>query len=231
MAAFTPGEIRAIVFDLDGTLYVCDRFAAEIHDASAAYIAGLKGISQDDATQLMAATRARLTEAGGTVQTISAVCVELGGDVQELHNFFVYNLRPETYLVRDERVITLLEDLAGQIPLYIYTNNNRVLTTRIITYLGLDRALRATFTIDDTWRAKPDEEMVKKIVAEIGLPPNKVLFVGDRYDVDLRVPEQLGCPVYLSQSLEQLLRLKELLTPSFPADKPAAPADQQAARS
>ncbi|MDD2270611.1 MAG: HAD family hydrolase [Desulfuromonadaceae bacterium] len=231
MAAFTSGEIRAIVFDLDGTLYVCDRFAAEIHDASAAYIAGLMGISQDEATHLMAATRARLTEASGTVQTISAVCVELGGDVQELHNFFVYNLRPETYLVRDERVITLLGDLAKQIPLYIYTNNNRVLTTRIITYLGLDRALRATFTIDDTWRAKPDEEMVKKIVAEIGLPPNNVLFVGDRYDVDLRVPEQLGCPVYLSQSLEQLLRLKELLTPSFPADKPAVPADQQAARS
>ena len=214
MPALTAGEIRAIVFDLDGTLYVCDRFADEIQNASATYIAGLKGISQEDASQLMAATRTRLTEASGTVQTISAVCRELGGDVRELHSFFVYNLRPEAFLVRDERVIRLMETLAEQFPLYIYTNNNRVLATRIINYLGLDRTLRGTFAIDDTWRAKPDEEMVKCVLAEIGLSPNEALFVGDRYDIDLRVPEQLGCPVYLSQSLEQLLRLENLLIPS-----------------
>ncbi|MHB8056373.1 MAG: HAD family hydrolase [Desulfuromonadaceae bacterium] len=214
MSALAAGEIRAIVFDLDGTLYVCDRFADEIQNASVTYIAGLKGISQEEASQLMAATRTRLTEASGTVQTISAVCRELGGDVQELHSFFVYNLRPEAFLVRDDRVIRLMETLAEQLPLYIYTNNNRVLATRIINYLGLERTLRGTFTIDDRWRAKPDEEMVKSVLAEIGLNPNEALFVGDRYDVDLRIPEQLGCPVYLSQSLEQLLRLEELLIPS-----------------
>lgn len=213
MSELPTSEIRGIVFDLDGTLYVCDRFAAEIQDASAAYIAGLKGISQEDAGLLMAATRSRLAEESGMVQTISAVCRELGGSVQELHRFFEANLRPEAYLVRDERVIRLLERLAGQFALYIYTNNNRVLTARIMDYLGLDRVVHGVFTIDDTWRSKPDEGMVRTVLEGIGLAPNETLFVGDRYDVDLRVPEQLGCPVYLSQSLEQLLRLEKLLAP------------------
>jgi len=231
MSAFTSAEIRGIVFDLDGTLYVCDRFAAEIQDASAAYIAGVKGISQGEAVELMAATRLRLAEERGTVQTISAVCTELGGSVRELHRYFERTLRPEAYLVRDERVIRLLEVLAGQFPLYIYTNNNRVLATRIIDYLGLGRVVRSIYTIDDTWRGKPDEGMVRRVLEEIGLSPHETLFVGDRYDIDLRLPEQLGCPVYLSQNLGQLLRLKNLLISTSLADRPAAPACPPAVRS
>ena len=211
MSRITDSEIRGIVFDLDGTLYESERFAAEIQDASVAYIAGIKQLSQTEAGQVMAATRKRLSDESGTVQTISAVCTELGGGVQELHRFFEETLRPEAYLVRDERVIRLLERLAEQLPLYIYTNNNRVLTTRIMDYLGLNGLVLGIFTIDDTWRGKPDEQMVHKVLAQIGLAPHEVLFVGDRYDVDLRVPEQLGCPVYLSQNLEQLLRLEEYL--------------------
>jgi putative hydrolase of the HAD superfamily len=214
MPEFTSAEIRGIVFDLDGTLYVCDRFAAEIQTAAAAYIAGVRRITQEEALLLIAATRQRLTEESGMVQTISAVSRELGGSVQELHRFFERTLRPEALLVRDERVIRLMEHLAGQFSLYIYTNNNRVLTTRIMNYLGLDRAVHGIFTIDDAWRSKPDEEMVNRVLKEIGLTPNEALFVGDRYDVDLRIPEQLGCPVYLSQNLEQLLRLEKLLSPS-----------------
>lgn len=216
MSSLPTAEIRGIVFDLDGTLYVCDRFAAEIQDAAAAYIAALKGITHAEAAQLATATRLRLVEESGMVQTISAVCKELGGSVQELHRFFESTLRPEAYLVRDERVIGLLERLAKQFSLYIYTNNNRVLTTRIMNYLGLDGMIRGSFVIDDSWRPKPDEGMVHRLLEEIGLAPNEALFVGDRYDVDLRVPEQLGCPVYLSQNLEQLLRLEELLLPCHP---------------
>ena len=211
MSTFTATRIQGIVFDLDGTLYVCDRFAAEIQNASVSYIAGIKGLSHTDAELLMSATRARLTEESGTIQTISAVCTELGGSVQELHRFFEQTLRPEAYLVRDERVIGLLERLAHHFSLYIYTNNNRVLTTRIMDYLGLDGVVHGIFTIDDTWRGKPDKEMVRGVLGRIGLSPHSVLFVGDRYDVDLRIPEQLGCPVYLSQNLEQLLRLEEEL--------------------
>ncbi len=231
MPALTNAEIRGIVFDLDGTLYVCDRFAGEIQRATAAYIAGVKGISREDAGLLITATRSRLAEERGTVQTLSAVSSELGGSVQELHRFFERTLRPEDYLVRDGRVIRLLERLSGRFSLYIYTNNNRVLTTRIMDYLGLDGLVRGIFTIDDSWRGKPDEVMVNRVLGEIGLSPAEVLFVGDRYDVDLRVPEQLGCPVYLSQSLEQLLRLENLLAPTTCAGTSAVPAGPQAVRS
>lgn len=211
MALLTAEGIRGIIFDLDGTLYVSDPFAAAIQSSAAVYVAGVRGISYGEAEQLMAATRARLAEESGNLQTISAVCVALGGTVQELHKFFQATLRPEAYLVRDERVVALLARLAEKFSLYIYTNNNRVLTARILNYLGLDGMVQGVFTIEDEWRGKPDEEMVVSVLNQVGLAPHEALFVGDRYDVDLRIPEQLGSPVYLSQTLEQLLRLEELL--------------------
>ncbi|MEI6205620.1 MAG: HAD family hydrolase [Desulfuromonadales bacterium] len=213
MKALSSPHIRGIVFDLDGTLYFCETFAGSIQDAASGFIADLKGIGQPEAALLIAATRLRLSEKSGIVQTLSEVCRELGGSIRELHGFFAANLRPETHLVRDARVILLLKQLSEHYPLYIYTNNNHALTTRIVDLLGLDGLFRRNFVIDDNWRPKPDEEMLLRVLSEIALSPAEALFVGDRYDVDLRLPEQLGCPVYLSRNVEQLLRLEELLTP------------------
>jgi len=204
-------RIRGIVFDLDGTLYVSPEFATTIQGAATGYIAGLTGVTPDQASLVMAATRKTLAEESGEIPTLSAVCARLGGDVRELHTCFVEQLRPEAYLVRDERVVALLERFARRMPLYLFTNNNRDLTARIIDILGLSGLFRRVYTIDDSWKGKPDAGLLDRILADAGLLPTEALFVGDRYDVDLRLPEQRGCPVYLSQSVEQLLRLEEIL--------------------
>ena len=204
-------RIRGIIFDLDGTLYVSSDFADTIQDTACSYIAGLKGIATDQACSLLAATRSLLKEETDEVPTLSAVCTKLGGNVRELHAIFTACLRPEAYLCRDERVVALLERLEQNMPLYLFTNNNRDLTARIINILGLNGLFRRIYTIDDTWHGKPDEGLLDRILAEAGLTPSEALFVGDRYDIDLRLPEQRGCTVYLSQSIEQLLRLEEYL--------------------
>ena len=204
-------RIRGIVFDLDGTLYVSPDFAATTQDAAAGYIAGLTGVTLEQASLVIAATRKNLAEESGEIPTLSSVCAKLGGDIRDLHTRFAEQLRPEDYLARDGRVVALLERLARRMPLYLYTNNNRTLTTRIIGLLGLDGLFRRIYTIDDSWKGKPDEGMLDRILADAGLSPPEALFVGDRYDVDLRLPEQRGCPVYLSQSVEQLLRIEDIL--------------------
>lgn len=211
VAGAASGGIGAIVFDLDGTLYVAPEFAARIQEEAVAYMAGVKGILHEDARDLMAVTRARLQGETGLQPTLSAVCRSLGGDVAALHRHFSATLRPESYLKRDMRVVELLERLAERCRLYVYTNNNRVLTTRIIGCLGLDGLFEDVFAIDDSWRSKPDEAGLERILEATGLEPDRVLFVGDRYDVDLRLPEQKGCPVYLIQNIEQLLRLDSLI--------------------
>jgi putative hydrolase of the HAD superfamily len=204
-------HVRGIVFDLDGTLYESQEFAATIQEAAAIYIAHINSIEKDQARRTIIETRRRLAQERDEIPTLSSVCSELGGSIQELHAFFQTCLQPEQYLTKDQRVITLLESLKSHFPLYLYTNNNRALTTRIMVLLGLGGFFRKIYAIDDTWTAKPDSAMLKSILDEAGLDPKEALFVGDRYDVDLRLPEQHGCQVYLSQTVEQLLQLKTLL--------------------
>lgn len=211
MPPSNTSDIRAIVFDLDGTLYVSDEFAASIKYEAAVYMAGLMSVSIKEAQAAMDETHRRLAEQGDVVPTLSNVCCTLGGSIPAMHAHFEKRLKPESFLLRDNRVIELLKNLAKYYELYIYTNNNRVLATRIIDYLGLNGLFRHIFTIEDTWRPKPDQERVEQIIRFCGLLPSNVLFVGDRYDVDLRLPEQIGCPVYLTRNVEQLLRLARLI--------------------
>lgn len=200
-------KISAIVFDLDGTLYESDIFAALIQDSGRDYMAGVLGLSVKETGELMNRTRIRLQEELGSVQTLSAVCTDLGGNIQDLHAYFSANLRPEAYLQRDQRVIGLLKALAAHYSLILFTNNNRALTMKIIAVLGFDNCFEKIYTIDDAWNAKPNEETLTQILAGIGAGADEVLFVGDRYDVDLRLPEARGCPVCLVRSVDQLLKL------------------------
>jgi len=204
-------EIRAIVFDLDGTLYVSSEFAASIQEGAAVYLGGVLGVGVEEARQALAEARNRLTKERGVAQTLSTTCGLLGGNIPDMHAFFQTWLSPESYLSRDNRVIALMECLRQRFELVLYTNNNLLLTARITALLGIEGYFSRIFTIDDTWKAKPDGDRLEQILKAIGLPPGEVLFVGDRYEVDLHLPEQKGCPVFLSRSINQLLRLKQLL--------------------
>jgi putative hydrolase of the HAD superfamily len=204
-------RIRAIVFDLDGTLYVSDEFAAVIKDAAVAYLAALLGLDREQARTAMAETRDRLTAESGAQPTLSAVCRAVGGTLPGMHEFFQQRLRPESYLVPDRRVIDLLDRLRCQAALYIYTNNSRPLVNRILVALGLEGLFRGVFTIDDSWRAKPDQGGLEQVLAIVAEPAEGVLFVGDRFDVDLCLAKRNGCPVFLCRTIEDLLQLDRLI--------------------
>lgn len=203
--------IKAAVFDLDGTLYFNDLLGKEIGRVSASYISRIKGIDPAAARELIRATRKRLTVENGYEASLSIACLALGGDLQELHNCFAAEIAPEPLLERDDRVVALLAELARRFPIYVYTNNNRLLSSRIMDTLGVSRLFDRVFTIEDGWRPKPDLDVLVSIMSEIGRNPSECLFVGDRYDIDLRLPEEMGATVHLVGSMEDLLALNKFI--------------------
>ena len=200
-------DINTIVLDLDGTLYVNKDLAREIRDSAGRYIASLRGIGEADAWLLIEDTKKRISDKIGRESTLTAACVELGGDMRHLHEHFAAEIRPELYLARDDDLAKLLEKLAKSFDLYIYTNNNHSLCDRIMKTLGISGSFRGAFTIEDYWRPKPDLTVLEKIFLRIGRKPAECLFVGDRYDVDLRLPASLGSEVFLVGNVQELLSL------------------------
>ena len=202
-----PELLEAIVFDLDGTLYESPGLAAEIGVSAARYIAGLRGVTTEEARLLLAETRKRLADVRGGEAPLTVACTELGGTAEELHRHFTADIDPALHLVRDERVIRLLAALQRRYALYLYTNNNRVLAGRILELLGLDDFFPVFFSIEFTWRPKPDMETLQQLFSTIGSDPGAILFVGDRYDIDLSLPASLGAPVHHVTTVGQLLDL------------------------
>lgn len=205
-------DLKALLFDLDGTLYVSTPLGRDIRGAACRYIAELKGIGVEQANLLLDETKKKLSALSGLDTPLSLACGELGGDLLELHRRFAVEVRPERYLSRDNRVVELLKTLGGKFELYLYTNNNRPLTDAIMNLIGIAGLFRGLFTIEDSWRPKPNREALAEILRRIGRKPDECLFVGDRYDVDLRLPAEMGCAVFLVSSTEELFPLCRLMS-------------------
>ena len=205
------GELKALVFDLDGTLYVNNDLGREINICACRYISELKGMAVAEAKELLRETKKRLSAESGIDSTLSHACMELGGDLKELHRRFADEIVPEPFLSRDERVVKLLQSLGSKYELSIYTNNNRRLSIRIMEAIGVAGLFRQVLTIEDYWQPKPDREALEKIYQTLGRRPTECLFIGDRYDIDLRLPAVMGSTVFLATSVEELLPLNKLL--------------------
>jgi putative hydrolase of the HAD superfamily len=203
-------QLRAIIFDLDGTLYVDRELGMEIHLSACRYIAEINGVTLTQSKVLVKETKERLSAALGYRVSLTCTCLELRADIQELHRHFSEEITPEAYLGRDERVVNLLQQLGTRFDLYIYTNNNLCLSLRIMRLIGIDGMFRRVYTIEDSWRPKPDQAVLEKMLSEIGCLAHECLFVGDRYDVDLMLPREMGAQVVLSTTVEELLKLETM---------------------
>lgn len=199
--------LKAIVFDLDGTLYQDDRLGEEVNQSAVRYVASLKGISGEEADAMLQKARLDCGHGG----TLSRAVVALGGDLVQMHLRFAADVHPERLLKRDHRVPALLKRLSTRFQLHLYTNNNRELSERIMAQIGITGLIDRIFTIEDYWLPKPDLRVVAEILEKTGTKPAEALFVGDRYQVDLAVPESLGCAIFETRTVEELLTLEQLV--------------------
>ena len=200
--------LRAIVFDLDGTLYQNDLLGEEVNLSACRYIAELKGITVAEAEDRLQEARDCLS---GNRGTLSKAVLSLGGNLRQMHERLSRDVRPEGVLSPDPRVVGLLQRLAEDFELHLYTNNNRELSGRITREIGVDGIFKKVFSIEDYWRPKPDETVLSGILADIGCQPAETLFVGDRYGVDLALPESLGCQILEVRTVAEFLTLSQLV--------------------
>lgn len=207
----SPHDIRSIVFDLDGTLYVSPEIARDIERAAEELVSSTRGISVAEGRGVIRAARSRLAEILEEEPTLTRTCLELGIEVDELHRAFQATVRPELYLSADPVLGALLDSLRERCDLYIYTNNNLPLTRKILALLGVEGQFRGLFTIEFCRLPKPDPKALRRVLENIGGPPESFLFVGDREQVDLKPANALGIPTILVAETADLLQVHKLL--------------------
>ncbi|MCP8940913.1 phosphoglycolate phosphatase [Alsobacter sp. SYSU M60028] len=174
----TPGiAVRAVVFDLDGTLVDSARDLLEAANATLGE-RGLRKLSLDEARGMIGDGVARLVE-----RALAAT----GGDAADLpravERFMAIYTRDAVRFTRPYPGVTeTLRELAGRgLRLAVVTNKPRAVTLHILESLGLAPLFEAVVGGDSAPRRKPHPDPLLAALAAMGVAPGDALMVGDNF--------------------------------------------------
>lgn len=177
-------DLKAIGFDLDGTLYF-PKHNPGIPEAFCQRIAEELKISKDEVLKFY---RENISQYGNSPQTMRAFCNERLS-FQTISDFFLDILESKEeidYSQRDPKLRDFMENLNSKYKLFLVTGNRKTPTQNKLTAIGLDDIL----TLRDYNEDK--EEALKKRSEEFGIELSQMMYVGDTERSDIVPANRLG---------------------------------------
>ena len=206
-----PAGPRALLFDLDSTLYTHPEYAAYQNDILVEEFARIRGVSVSEAHDYVEEARSRISRRTGKATSLGNAMAELGIDISTSVAWRTRLIRPSEWLSPDARLQAALSALADRFALAVVTNNPRTVGEKSLRALGVRESFRLVVGLDDTLVSKPAREPFEYAARRLGTPASDCVSIGDRYDVDLAVPLELGMGAILVDGVEDVYRLPEIL--------------------
>ncbi|POQ98149.1 hypothetical protein AU468_14430 [Alkalispirochaeta sphaeroplastigenens] len=179
------GPLKALLFDIDNTLYRNGPYLAHQTDVLVARLARKRDEDQTLTRALVARTRQEIAVATGRRPSLATTFLELGVPLAESILWRRELLRPEDFLQPDPVLAGALRELGGRLPLGVVTNNPEETGRRTLEALGLEGLFPVLVGLDTRECSKPGWPIFQAALDLLGTPPDGVLLAGDRYDVDL----------------------------------------------
>jgi len=213
-----PATIGAYLFDIDGTLYSNDEYVRFQQDVLISELARIRGQTFDSMASEVEDMRSKhaATNAGART-SLGNVMAALGVDIATSSAWRARLIAPSAYLHGDpelRRVLTILAaGPAGRTAaLVAVTNNPRSVGEATLEALGVRDLFLRVVGLDDTMKSKPAAEPYLLAATLAGTAPEACLSIGDRYDVDLAVPLELGMGAILVSGVADVYTLPVYLT-------------------
>ena len=210
-----PPAPRAILFDLDSTLYTHPEYAAFQSEVLLRELARVRGVRESQVRGEVEEARERIAARTGRVTSLGNAMAELGVDIPTSVAWRERLIRPEEWLSRDALLAAALSELAGRFDLAVVTNNPRAVGLATLRALGVEKSFREVVGLDATLVSKPAREPFELAARLLGVEVQACVSVGDRYDVDLAIPLELGMGAVLVDGVEDVYRLPELFSQGF----------------
>ncbi len=193
-----PATIGAFLFDIDGTLYTNDAYVSFQHDVLIRELARIRGQSPEAMAAHVQRIRSEHAAANAGAKTsLGNAMAALGIDIATSVAWRARLINPSEYLQEDpelrQALASLLTGSSGHPAVLVaVTNNPRSVGEATLEALGVKDLFLRVVGLDDTMKSKPAAEPYLLAASLAGAVPEACLSVGDRYDVDLAVPLQLG---------------------------------------
>ena len=207
-----PEKLRTIIFDIDGTLYTSRAYVFEQVDVQVRHLAHIRGRDEDEVRKEIFEYRRRwASEHGGKKISLGNALIAFGIPIEESIRWRETLLSPEKYLKKDKKLEELLETLGQKYRLVCVTNNPVAAARKTLDVIGVSRLLPDIIGLDTCMKSKPAPEMLNLAVQITGAKAEECLSVGDRYDIDLALPLEMGMGAVLVTGVEEVYSLPEIL--------------------
>ena len=158
-----PQTIQTLIFDIDSTLYTNSAYAYEQVDCQVREFAKLKNLTSDEARKLVFDFRKKFAEEnGGKKISLGNLLTNFGIPIEQSVKWRNDLMRPEDFLVRDEKLICELQILSKKYKLICVTNNPVKPARKTLEVIGISDFFEHIVGLDTCYKSKPAREPFEK---------------------------------------------------------------------
>jgi phosphoglycolate phosphatase/putative hydrolase of the HAD superfamily len=204
-----PEKISAFLFDMDSTLYTNEEYARTQIDLPVERLAARRGKTFEEMRAEIGECRKKWAAAHqGKNISLGNLFRSFGVSIEESVRWREELYEPERYLTRDPALRSSLAALAPRYGLAVVTNNPVSVARRTLACLGIADLFPVVVGLDTCMVSKPHEAPFLKAAELLACPPSTCVSVGDRYDIDIALPLELGMGGILVDGVEDVYTLK-----------------------
>jgi len=212
-----PSELSnpALLFDMDNTLYTHDEYGKTQIDLPVKRLAEKKGKTFEQMNDEVTQYRKKWAQDhNGQAISLSNTFLALGVSIEENIRWRDECFKPEDYLKPDPQLRCVLQVLASRFSLAVVTNNTAAIAVRTLSVLGVDDILNKIIGLDTVKASKPDKVHFLKAAELCGTTVEQCISIGDRYDIDIALPLEMGMGGILVDNVEDVYNLPDLFASS-----------------
>ena len=213
-----PTDLRAFIFDIDSTLYTNQAYAFEQVDCQVRQFAKERGITADEARRMVADYRKKFAaEHEGSKVSLGNTLLAFGVPIEQSVQWRRELLEPADFLGRDDRLIETLKILQEKYLLICVTNNPVLPARKTLEAIGISDFFPDIVGLDTCFKSKPSLEPFETAVERLSksacdkglgqITAENCLAVGDRYDMDIKLPLEMGMGGILVSGVEEVYQI------------------------
>ena len=205
-----PQNLRAFIFDIDSTLYTNAAYAFEQVDCQVRQFAKERGITADEARRMVADYRKKFAEEhNGSKVSLGNTLLAFGVPIEQSVQWRRELLEPADFLSRDERLIQTLINLQSKYKLICVTNNPVLPARKTLEALGVSEFFPEIVGLDTCFKSKPAVEPFQTALNILNEKAENCVAVGDRYDMDIALPLEMGMGGILVSGVEEIYQISQ----------------------
>lgn len=207
-----PENLHTIIFDIDSTLYTNPSYAFEQVDCQVRHFAELRNMSHQEARNLVSNFRKNwAAEHNGQKISLGNLLTYFGIPIEESIQWRKTLLEPADFLGPDQKLFDSLSKLEKKFKMICVTNNPVLPARKTLEAIGISDFFPEIIGLDTCRVSKPNKKPFLLAAQKTGCNPEGCLSIGDRYDIDLALPLELGMGGILVNGVEDVWNLPQIL--------------------